>query len=168
MTRPLAGPEAVIFDLLQRVVAIGRHRRAWQARDVVRVTVEHLDAGHVTRALAEARQRADRAERRANAAEARCRQLEAQGPRAAGAADDYLPPRRVVELRPAEYECFAEFAEGRPKGAIAKELGLSPGTVANYVSHAAQLIGAETAAQAAALVNRNVVQIRMKPRSAAA
>lgn len=60
-TPPLSGPDAEIYRYLLQVVAIGVHKGAWTAADVVRVSEAHLDHPRtLRRAYLNERVRADR------------------------------------------------------------------------------------------------------------
>lgn len=161
---PLHSPDGQILKFLGQIVSIGRHRKAWHGRDVVRVAYDHLPHPHtLDRALAAERARADKAEAALRQARARIRELE-NAPTALVLSSDDLPPRRVIEVSRSQYEAFALYCEGEPRSAIAAELGLAPGTIGNYVATVAARIETD-AARAAAMVNRGVVSIR--PRTAA-
>lgn len=57
---PLTGPDAEVLKYLAQVVAIGRHRRTWDAATVQRVAEAHLQHPHaLRRQLLNERVRAD-------------------------------------------------------------------------------------------------------------
>lgn len=163
--RPLVGADAQVFELLQRIVSIGRHRRAWTRADVARVCSVYFAGNAHQRAIEAERERTDQARAEARRLAEHIAVLEQDLLRYRNADRDELPPRKVVELNRSEYETFALFCEGRPRQSIADELGLAKGTVSNYVSHVSELIDAD-AAKAAALVNRGVVAIRTRGQAA--
>lgn len=138
----LAGRDAAVYDLLRRVVAIGRHRRAWDAADVARVAYTHLPN--------RVRRDAELLRRRAEAAEAEVERLTHH-------------PHRTVTLSALQADIVARACRGATPTDIALATGRTRTSVANHLSRAAAAMQADHVAHGLALVQRGVVEIRVKP-----
>lgn len=150
----LAGKDAVVFDLLTRIVRYGQHTGRFTAADVGRVCAAHLPRPRgmdpraqerimaLTARAEDAEHRADEAERRANR-------------RRRGDAVLWKPPdlpdhTRVVALARREAEVITGLAIGKTTADIAAEVGSTIHAVDANVARAVRAIGAANKVQAVA------------------
>lgn len=170
--RPLAGADAQIFDRLAHVINAGRHhgtgtKPLWTQADVARVCATWLAPRRVTdpeltQRLADATARADLAERHARRLAARIHQMQT---RATRPRDD---SPRIVELFRRRAEVLTLASQGKPRDAIATELGTTVRAVGNALSRAVHDIGAVDATEAIELVATRQIQIRIRGKRKAA
>lgn len=154
----LAGREAVIYDLLLRIVAIGRHRRTWRPETVVRVAYDHLPHPHVLeRELRAERRRAERAEALAARLAAALEQASRQQHAPAHA-------HRTVVLTPRQADVVTRACRGATVGDISRATGISPAEVGMELHRAAIAMVADHPQHCVALVSRGVVRIRTEPK----
>ena len=162
-TRPLAGPEAQIFDGLQRLIALGRRNRSWDVQDVVRVVNTYLIPGS-PRKLADFHQRrADKAERRVEELKMELARVRAENvPTESWSPPPTRSPRRVGVVTPMQAEVLSEMCKGRRHVDIARDLKMSRGAVDTAAWRAAHRIGADRPIHAVVLILTGQVEVRVK------
>lgn len=156
MTDPLASPlpvggaEHEIWRYLLQVVAIGEHKGAWDAKDVVRVATLHLSHDNALR-REWMRERA-----RADLAEAENRRLRAR------IVSETPPGQRVVELTPRLHRVCELIVAGLSNDVIGERLGLTLGTVSNAVGMVMRELEVASRAEVIVAVWSREVALRVK------
>lgn len=166
MKRPLAGPDARIFDLLQRIITMGRNNRSWSRDDVLRV-VDTWMRPRPVRAPAD-HQRAEKLESKNRELRAEVARLRAQ----LAPATDWEPPVgtgqvRVGVVTPLQAAVLDGMCQGKRKVDIARELRMSDSAVRNHAWRAAQRLGADQPLHAVVLILTGRLQVRVKVHRAA-
>lgn len=161
MKRPLVGPEARIFDMLQRVISTGRNSGSWRREDVLRVVDTWLRP-QPTRAPADHR-RAEKLEKENRKLRSELASLKTR----LTPTESWEPPAhdervRVGTVTRMQAAVLDGMCQGKRNIDIARELDLSPGAVNNHAYRAAQKLGADQPLHAVVLILTGRLQVRVR------
>lgn len=175
----LAGSDARIFDLVAQVAAIVERHGIGTPADVVRIAAAHLRHPHLHEREAAAQKRraeaaeaeAQRLREKATQHRARIAELETHIHNLETRPKVWAPAgvthRRVAYLTQLQVDILAQACRGRTATDIAADMGMKRSAVQSHIGRCADAMEADSPLHAVSLVNRNVVEIRVKSRRAA-